>query len=171
MTTQDIVDQVATFQDLSENDKFRKAVEKVLKNNDLPIKFRVATPFHCFNGKKFDYKYRISNTETNKGISFGKTWNKDINHEGSTTGHYQSVPVEGGINTVELIPAHTKEEVDPISWGQIALIISKAFKDDIATYEPCWKCEGKGRIPHYMHIHDGICFKCCGTGGEIVEKK
>ena len=29
---------------------------------------------------------------------------------------------------------------------------------------PCTRCEGKGRLPHYANVLDGVCFKCGGTG-------
>lgn len=28
----------------------------------------------------------------------------------------------------------------------------------------CWKCDGKGNLPHYNHIAAGICFACQGSG-------
>ena len=37
-----------------------------------------------------------------------------------------------------------------------------------ATYETltatCSKCDGTGRLPHYGHIANGVCFECGGTG-------
>jgi len=30
--------------------------------------------------------------------------------------------------------------------------------------EPCWKCSGTGKFPHYMHVYGGICFECDGRG-------
>jgi hypothetical protein len=32
--------------------------------------------------------------------------------------------------------------------------------------EPCWKCNGEGRIWCYGHVLSGICFRCNGTGKE-----
>ena len=37
-----------------------------------------------------------------------------------------------------------------------------------ATYETlsatCDRCDGTGRVPHYGHIANGICFQCQGSG-------
>jgi predicted nucleic acid-binding Zn-ribbon protein len=32
----------------------------------------------------------------------------------------------------------------------------------------CRKCAGKGTIPNYKHVEDGICFTCHGSGVEEV---
>lgn len=28
----------------------------------------------------------------------------------------------------------------------------------------CYKCGGSGKLPHYAHIGDGVCFQCKGAG-------
>jgi hypothetical protein len=28
----------------------------------------------------------------------------------------------------------------------------------------CWKCDGKGNLPHFSHIENGRCFACQGSG-------
>lgn len=33
----------------------------------------------------------------------------------------------------------------------------------------CRKCAGKGKIPNYKHVEDGICFTCNGSRFEGVE--
>jgi len=29
--------------------------------------------------------------------------------------------------------------------------------------EPCWKCDGTGKLPHYSHVYGGVCFQCRGS--------
>ena len=35
---------------------------------------------------------------------------------------------------------------------------------DIPESDRCSKCSGKGYIPGYAHVMNGVCFKCGGTG-------
>jgi len=38
----------------------------------------------------------------------------------------------------------------------------------------CNRCGGRGHIPEYRHVRDGICFKCWGTGNgklDIIQPK
>lgn len=39
------------------------------------------------------------------------------------------------------------------------------------TWEHCWKCQGKGIILPYMHVANGVCFKCEDKKGYWVERK
>jgi DnaJ-class molecular chaperone len=32
----------------------------------------------------------------------------------------------------------------------------------------CSRCDGSGYIPKYQHIQNGICFKCWGTGSQLI---
>ena len=34
----------------------------------------------------------------------------------------------------------------------------------LVKYETCHRCDGKGFIPKYSHVEDGICFNCWGSG-------
>ena len=35
-------------------------------------------------------------------------------------------------------------------------------------YVDCHKCCGQGIISYYMHVYNGICFDCLGTGKQLV---
>lgn len=39
------------------------------------------------------------------------------------------------------------------------------------TWEHCWKCSGRGVIPYYMHVANGVCFKCEDHKGYWVERR
>lgn len=41
------------------------------------------------------------------------------------------------------------------------------MKDDIANAttlesKPCGRCQGTGSLPHFGHVHGGVCFRCAG---------
>jgi hypothetical protein len=36
---------------------------------------------------------------------------------------------------------------------------------------PCQNCKGKGKIDHYKHVEDGICFTCYGSGVQEVTEE
>jgi len=55
------------------------------------------------------------------------------------------------------------------NWKRIAAHLYKACTGMITTEKAtCAKCCGKGRISAFMHVENGICFDCWGTGGDIV---
>jgi len=31
-------------------------------------------------------------------------------------------------------------------------------------HRPCKRCDGAGRLPHFGHIHNGVCLSCRGAG-------
>lgn len=35
----------------------------------------------------------------------------------------------------------------------------------------CKRCEGKGRLAHFGHVHNGVCLKCKGSGILYVTTK
>ena len=39
--------------------------------------------------------------------------------------------------------------------------------DQKATLGICPRCNGKGRIEAFSHIHGGVCFDCCGCGLDL----
>lgn len=41
----------------------------------------------------------------------------------------------------------------------------------IILVETCNRCEGKGNIPEYSHILNGVCFNCWGTGDYSFKKR
>ena len=43
--------------------------------------------------------------------------------------------------------------------------------EEIKYTIPCQNCKGKGVIPHFKHIEDGICFNCYGSKVEEVDKE
>lgn len=42
--------------------------------------------------------------------------------------------------------------------------VSKAIGSYLANCPECNRCNGKGILPHYMHVANGVCFRCLGTG-------
>lgn len=40
-------------------------------------------------------------------------------------------------------------------------VFAKSLKPLIGL---CWKCDGKGNLPHFNHIENGRCFACQGSG-------
>lgn len=55
-----------------------------------------------------------------------------------------------------------------VNWLHIGQLISKFFKNtdffDILDIKRCTKCNGKGKILGYSHVHGGDCFRCGATG-------
>ncbi|MGL5910480.1 MAG: hypothetical protein ACRCZP_10805 [Phycicoccus sp.] len=37
--------------------------------------------------------------------------------------------------------------------------------------EPCWKCEGRGRIAQYRNVLGGTCFNCAGSGTVTILRR
>ena len=35
---------------------------------------------------------------------------------------------------------------------------------EATRYQPCGKCNGKGKISHYHYVSGGVCFACDGAG-------
>jgi|TARA_R110001599_G_scaffold347187_1_gene573217 RecJ-like exonuclease len=42
--------------------------------------------------------------------------------------------------------------------------VRKEAAIEAARYQPCGKCNGKGKIDHYHYVSNGVCFACDGTG-------
>src|SRR5271166_1934182 len=43
------------------------------------------------------------------------------------------------------------------------------MKPPVFEHKNCWKCGGKGRIPHYSYILGGVCFACGGAGYKLTK--
>lgn len=39
--------------------------------------------------------------------------------------------------------------------------------ENIEPISDCGRCNGKGYLPHYRHVQNGVCFKCTGWGKQI----
>lgn len=189
MTTKDIRAQVAIYTTLKKTDKFKRAVDLALAQN-LPIKILVAPPFRGFvakltNGKKATFKVKVKNTNTGSVHFIGRCVTS--NHADRKSGVYGGLHCGAGdfdtINKMLLehrpdldltkvtythIGAHSSDDLKSlITWGDFALAISRVCKADFAHLEDCGRCSGVGIIPEFMHVYDGVCFSCCGSGKHL----
>lgn len=185
-TTKEIRQAVAYFSTMPKTNKFKRAVDLALAQS-LPLLIEVAGPFKSFKGttergKTVRAKVRIKNTRTGQGKLIGQV---RISEQNRTDYFYKGrnfigfdiagiekhigEPVDMKDPSLSMTGPHTEERNDgvSVSWGEIARIISKLFKEDFAHTEPCWKCGGSGFLPHYAHIDNGTCWDCMGSGQHL----
>jgi len=48
-------------------------------------------------------------------------------------------------------------------WGDLNTNPINVINDKFFTKIDCHKCDGKGILPHYIGIYDGVCFACNGA--------
>ncbi len=68
------------------------------------------------------------------------------------------------------------KDMRPVDIAEAFAVVAKMehVKESIHIYEDayvCEKCGGKGIIPHFMHVCDGICFECMGVGYKFHSSK
>lgn len=57
-------------------------------------------------------------------------------------------------------------------YSEIRKIISKSNgKVKFKAVTQCWKCGGKGIVYPFMHIYEGTCFACGGSGHQLTTLK
>ncbi|WP_158666604.1 hypothetical protein [Salinibacter altiplanensis] len=67
---------------------------------------------------------------------------------------------------------HKDYEVDGVLLAYNTGVVEAEYQSEFSLckacgdveFEPCDRCEGRGDIPEYSHVQDGICFKCGGDG-------
>jgi hypothetical protein len=52
------------------------------------------------------------------------------------------------------------------SWMQSAANSRRLVAIGSERFEACQRCEGRGDIPRFRHVQEGICFLCWGSGGQ-----
>lgn len=57
--------------------------------------------------------------------------------------------------------SHTKEEITQKAKDKGLIHGNKIII-------PCGKCNGSGKLPHYMHVLEGVCFCCRGSGVSYI---
>lgn len=68
--------------------------------------------------------------------------------------------------------AHKDYEIDGVLFAYNTGVVEAKYKSDLelckacagVEFEPCDRCRGKGYIPRFSHVQNGICFKCQGQG-------
>jgi hypothetical protein len=68
--------------------------------------------------------------------------------------------------------AHKDYEVNGVLVAYNTGVVEAEYKSELSLckacagveFEPCDRCSGRGDIPEYSHVQDGICFKCQGDG-------
>lgn len=68
--------------------------------------------------------------------------------------------------------AHKDYEVDGVLLAYNTGVVEAEYQSELSLckvcagveFEPCDRCNGRGDIPKYNHVQDGICFKCEGDG-------
>lgn len=93
-----------------------------------------------------------------------------------TKGKYRPSPQVGKYNVTvsafgRCVRAYSQRSVSP---DTILTVIGHLFQDvevrngliDLAGSLPdrCDRCGGTGKLPHFAHVHYGICFQCGGVG-------
>lgn len=56
------------------------------------------------------------------------------------------------------------EDTQITSWAELCKFIGLLVKEELVHVHNCWKCNGTGVIPQFMHYGNGICFECMGIG-------
>lgn len=51
-----------------------------------------------------------------------------------------------------------------VTWADVLKAFGKMVEKDLVDTEVCSKCRGKGVIPGYEQISQGLCFACGGVG-------
>lgn len=72
--------------------------------------------------------------------------------------------------------AHKDYEIDGILVAYNTGVVEAKYRSGLelckacagVEFEPCNRCGGRGDIPRFSHVQDGICFKCRGKG--YIEK-
>lgn len=176
MTIQEIQDQISPHTKLDSKDKFRNAIDGLI-NDGLSIKVICQERFYCFKSKS-GKQYRMKVFVGNKGVLMCKTSISDETHISKKM--YNESPQQykllgksessftvskSGVKTPAMIVEYDKNA--EISWASLAQAISKLAKDQVTVIDQCYRCDGSGKLVQFAHVHGGICFKCCGTGGSI----
>jgi hypothetical protein len=68
--------------------------------------------------------------------------------------------------------AHKDFEVNGALVAYNTGVVEAEYRDELSVcrpcagveFEPCDRCNGRGNIPRYSHVQNGICFKCEGDG-------
>jgi hypothetical protein len=171
-------DIISIFPNLQKSDKFKNAIDVFLKIAKTPI-----TIDHCSLWKGYEcngitYRTRINNGKKAIFIQKVKIINTSVTQSEISLNplKYRSVAdarcgqisLKGG--EYQDIFTCRVESVEDVSWSKIASIFGKLLKDeienisDIIYVSECSKCNGLGKLAHYAHIAEGLCFQCMGIG-------
>lgn len=156
-------------------DKFGKAIDVLLSQIDLEITLQGASHFECFesnSGKQWKYVF------SGNGLS---SYCGQVSVKRASYGH---ATTPSGERAVDRWPeryrkvedsihddVYDHEEIRPVTWGQVAKIIGSIAKSELTHMATCSKCGGSGRIDHFRHIENGLCFSCMGMGKWIELNK
>jgi hypothetical protein len=70
--------------------------------------------------------------------------------------------ISADVSPLDMLLALSDAGVDPLA----SLDDSRAPRAPIADHEKCHRCGGRGRLDHYRHVANGVCFACDGSGKE-----
>lgn len=174
-TTNDIR---AIFPDLPRTDKFKRTIDVFLRIVKKPLYIAKADDWRSFeiNGKM--YKTKISNGKQSIYLQRTKLISSSVTEKQmqANPNQYKGVKdkpsgrIKMGSNDCQKIFSCKIESTDPISWAGIANALGKLLKEeveglgDVLYVSQCRKCDGVGKLPHYAHIAEGLCFQCMGIG-------
>jgi hypothetical protein len=143
-------------------DKYRSAVVVRIgdKMRTLLIKDMrsSSTSVSVDNIAKYPQRYKLIEGKENDSSYYVSQYN-------GTCFSRCSKDTEGAIEYKEVMRTYCLN----VEWRRIAAHLFQACKGIITTEKStCAKCCGEGRISGFMHVENGICFDCWGTGGDIV---
>lgn len=49
--------------------------------------------------------------------------------------------------------------------------VERYYLHEVKEKEPCGRCQGKGILPHFVHVVGGVCFRCWGTGEKLTKSE
>jgi len=150
-----------------DNRNFRvKSINAALENGQVKVEVSPAQKiFNEKNEKQSNYRIYIGKTYW-WGYVKRTAWLQKV-HFGQGA---DDIREEMRYNNESLIDSMFNSLCKAISTPEIKEAMKKA-KEETADACVCGKCHGKGIIPEFRHISQGVCFDCLGIGYKFKNSK